>query len=301
MSSRDLIRPQTIEHDYRSSEYLQAILNACNDQAIISTDINGYVLSCSVGTRSVFRIPHEDIPGRDILTLFSDPVFQRELAVHIAACDPTALERAKIAQTAGRLTWYLDVTFQRVNDGTAHPLGYLCIARDVTERVTLRENLKAASITDDLTGLYNQKHLFTTLQAELARSRTSKRSFMIAFFDLDGLKQFNESHGHLKGTEAIREAARLVRTTMREGVDLGFRYGGDEYVIFMPEITRLKARTAIEKLRVRIGELFHGKITASFGMAESKGCTGPQDLIRRANQAMYWAKTQGKNRVVLWE
>ena len=301
MSSENLPAAVNFEHDQKSNEYLQAILNASGDRAILSTDINGYIINCSVGAQAVFRMPQEEIPGKDILSLFTDPIFQRELAVHIASCGASTLEREKLLQGADKARCYLHVTFRRVDDAHGHPIGFLCIARDMTETLAVKERLKEVSTMDEMTGLYNQRHLFVTLEAEIARSRTSKRGLVICFLDLDGLKQFNETYGHLKGTEAIKEAARLLRSVAREGIDTCFRYGGDEFVIIMPEATKHKARIAIERFRIRLSEMLHGKITASIGIAESTGSSGARDLVKRANEAMYWAKTQGKNCVVVWE
>lgn len=301
MSTENLPVARTFEQDQKSNEYLQAILTASKDRSILSTDINGYVINYSAGSQAVFRISQEEIPGKDILSLFNDPIFQRELAVHIAACDPTPLERDKVPQAIGKFICYLNVTFNRVDDAHSHPIGFLCIARDVTEQITFQERLKAVSTTDEMTGLFNQRNLFTTLETEIARSRASKRNLAIGFLDLDGLKQFNDTYGHLRGTEAIKEAARVLRGLAREGVDTCFRYGGDEFVIIMPEATRHKARVAMDRFRIKLSELFHGKITASVGIAESSGSIPAKDLVKRANEAMYWAKTQGKNCVVIWE
>jgi len=287
--------------DQKSNEYLQAILYASTDRAILSTDINGYIINCSAGAEAVFRTHREEIPGKDILSLFSDPIFQRDLAVHIATCDPITLERENLSQSVGKTQCYLNVTLRRVDDAGNHPIGFLCIASDVTETLAVNEQLKAVSITDGLTGLFNQRHLFTTLEAELSRSRTLKHSLVICFLDLDGLKKFNDAYGHLKGTQVIKDAARLLRGIARDGSDTCFRYGGDEYVMVMPEVTKHQARAALERFRTKLSELYHAKITASTGIAESNSSITATDLVKRANEAMYWAKAQGKNCTVLWE
>jgi diguanylate cyclase (GGDEF)-like protein/PAS domain S-box-containing protein len=287
--------------DQKSNEYLQAILYASTDRAILATDINGYIINCSAGAEAVFRTHQEDIPGKDILSFFSDPAFQRDLAVHIATCDPITLERENLSQNVGKNQCFVNVTFRRVNDASNHPIGFLCVVSDVTEALAVNEQLKAVSITDGLTGLYNQRHLFATLEAELSRSRALKRCLVICFLDLDGLKKFNDAYGHLKGTQAIKDAARQLRDIAREGIDSCFRYGGDEFVIVMPEVTKHQARAVMERFRTKLSELYHGKITASIGVAESNSSITATDLVKRANEAMYWAKAQSKNCTVLWE
>ncbi len=301
MSSSNVSLGNTVEDSKKSNEYLQAILKAAKDQAILSTDINGYVITSSAGTQTVFRIPPEEIEGKDLLTLFTDSTFQRDLTEHIAALDSEALERKKLPQTKARIASYLDVNFQRVDDAEGHAIGFLCIVRDVTQNVLLQERLQSLSLTDEVTGFYNQRHLFTTLDAELARSRSSRRNFVICFFDLDGLKKFNDTYGHLRGTQAIRETARLLKGMVREDLDICYRYGGDEFILIMPEMAKRNARVVVEKIRLKLCEQFQGKITASFGLAESSASIGSKELVKRANRAMYRAKNQGKNCVVLWE
>jgi diguanylate cyclase (GGDEF)-like protein/PAS domain S-box-containing protein len=285
----------------KSNEYLQAILKASNDQAIISTDIHGYVLTSSLGTKRVFGLSPDEIAGRDVLTLFLDETFQRELSEFIANGNVQSLERKKLPQTRSKITCYLDVTFQLVADADDYPIGFLCIVRDVTQNVLLQERLKSLSLTDEVTGFYNQRHLFPTLESELARSRSSKRSFVLCFFDLDGLKQYNDTYGHLRGTQVIKETAHLLRTYLRPDLDICYRYGGDEFIVIMPETSKHAALTVVDKIRLKLCELYHGKITASVGISESTGAVDAQELVKRANQAMYRAKKSGKNCIIMWQ
>jgi diguanylate cyclase (GGDEF)-like protein len=251
--------------------------------------------------RSVFGLLPDEASGRDILTLFTDEACQKKLAEHIATCKAEIIEHKKIPQIRRKITCYLDVTFQTVSDEETNAIGFLCIVRDVTQNVLLQERLKSLSITDEVTGFYNQRHLFPTLEAELSRSRSSNRSFVLCFFDLDGLKKYNDTYGHLRGTQAIRDTASLLQTLKRADLDICYRYGGDEFIVIMLETNKRNARFAVERMRLRLCEHFQGKITASFGISESAASVDAEELVKRANRAMYRAKSQGKNCVVVWE
>ncbi len=159
-------------------------------------------------------------------------------------------------------------------------------------------------VTDDLTGLYNARHLHELLEYELDRSHRYKSNVSLLFFDLDHFKSVNDRYGHLVGSRMISEVGHLVRSHIRSS-DRGARYGGDEYVVILPNTPRkgalAVANNLLELLRNHTfltdsQELI--PITASFGTA-----TFPDDasdrtnLIRAADSAMYEAKEAGRNRV----
>jgi diguanylate cyclase (GGDEF)-like protein len=196
---------------------------------------------------------------------------------------------------------YLDVAAQRVYDLENNPVGFLCVARDVTEAVLLHQRLEALSITDDLTGLFNQRRFFSALAGEIERSRRFNRTFSLCFFDLDGLKQYNDSRGHVRGDQALRETAALFRSLVRASVDMCFRYGGDEFTIMMPETTRHEARIVTERILRHLSSHFSDEITASVGIAEFSLAMEPEQLIEKADLAMYKAKSLGGNRIIVAE
>ena len=291
---------QAFAHAQQSNEYMQAILKSAKDVAVLTADIHGYVITSSAGSPALFRIIQQELLGRDILTLFTDANFQRELALFISRRENT-LEKHRVVQRTGDENTHFDVTVQRVDDADTRPIGFLCIVRDVSETVRLQQSLEALSITDELTGLFNQRHFFTSLQAEVERCRRFKRSFSLAFFDLDGFKQFNDYFGHLRGDQALKDTADLIRSVLRSNVDNCYRYGGDEFTIVMPETTKQLAQTVCARIRTKLNEHFQGDITASIGVAECSGSITAEELLVQADRAMYLAKSQGGNRVVIAE
>jgi diguanylate cyclase (GGDEF)-like protein len=164
------------------------------------------------------------------------------------------------------------------------------------------------SVTDDLTKLYNSRYLNAMLRREVERSRRYRTPVSLIFLDLDGFKDVNDRHGHLWGSRTLVEVGEVIRATVRE-IDVVSRYGGDEFTVILPQTGSEGAFTIAERIRQRIAETpfleGHGRrvrITASLGIATfpDHGRT-KDDLIARADQAMYVAKGQGKNGVVLAE
>lgn len=160
------------------------------------------------------------------------------------------------------------------------------------------------SCTDDLTKLYNSRFLNATLRREVERSRRYGTSVSLIFLDLDGFKNVNDEHGHLSGSRTLVEVGAVIRETVRE-VDVVSRYGGDEFTVILPQTGPEGAAIIAERIRARIEEKeflngydLHVRLTASFGIASYPDHgRSKDDLIARADQAMYRVKGRGKNGV----
>jgi diguanylate cyclase (GGDEF)-like protein len=152
---------------------------------------------------------------------------------------------------------------------------------------------------DPLTGLANRGRLFEALEHELTRAERYGRALSLVMFDIDGLKRVNDRFGHLAGDEALVGAGRLVRERSRAS-DTAARYGGDEFVLVLPETARAGARAVAEKIRASIEALGAGpgQVTVSAGVAAA-----PEDgraaaqLLAAADARLYAAKAAGGNRV----
>ena len=164
------------------------------------------------------------------------------------------------------------------------------------------------SITDDLTRLYNSRYLNATLRSEVERSKRYRTPVSLIFLDLDGFKNVNDQHGHLFGSRTLVEVAAAIRETVRT-IDVVCRFGGDEFTVILPQTGPEGAFIIAERIRLQIAETVflrsHGlevRISASIGIASfpDHGRT-KDDLLARADQAMYVVKGQGKNGVALAE
>ena len=158
------------------------------------------------------------------------------------------------------------------------------------------------TVIDDHTGLYNSRHLKKQLASEVVRAVRFGHPVSVIFFDLDRFKQVNDQRGHQSGSAVLLEVGLLLHRALRS-TDVAVRYGGDEFVILLPETSRDQALEVARRLRDEIGSaLFLGRekagpirLTASFGVATfpDDGAT-PDELLRRADEAMY--RVKGKSR-----
>lgn len=173
----------------------------------------------------------------------------------------------------------------------------------------LRDNVQLTmemAVTDPLTGLHNRRYLDAQLPNLVEHAVTRHRELAVLLVDIDHFKSVNDTHGHAVGDEVLKEFAIRIRKNVR-GFDLACRYGGEEFVIVMPETSRDTALRVAERLRERVasqpitvaGGLRQLSVTISVGVATlDSNADTPEVLIGRADQALYQAKRAGRNRVV---
>ncbi|MBC7188060.1 MAG: diguanylate cyclase [Calditrichaeota bacterium] len=175
----------------------------------------------------------------------------------------------------------------------------------VLHKVTLFQQTKALAITDPLTKLYNRRHLQERLDQEVARAQRYSHPLSVLLLDIDNFKLYNDLNGHLQGDAALRELAALLRRHTRQA-DLVARFGGEEFVVLLPEIDGASARAVAEKLRQTVeqtpfkGEevLPGGNLTISVGLATLPNDAGESiELLDLADRGLYLAKRWGRNRV----
>jgi len=173
----------------------------------------------------------------------------------------------------------------------------------------LREKLREQATRDPLTGLYNRRHLEDSLSRELHRARRGESLLCIAMLDLDHFKNFNDTFGHQAGDLLLRELGRVLREKLRKS-DIACRYGGEEFVIVMPDSSLAdtchrveEIRVLIKKLEIRHGEQLLSTITMSAGIAGTRehGGVTMRELLHAADTALYAAKQAGRDRIVVYQ
>ncbi len=164
------------------------------------------------------------------------------------------------------------------------------------------EEIYRMTIVDGLTQIHNKRYLFETLEKELTRARRYERQLSLLIFDIDYFKRINDQYGHLAGDYVLRELARVVQERIRRD-ELFARYGGEEFVIVLPETPIQGGVTLAENLRTRVAShafVFQGEripVTISIGCAMLKDDKAATELIQRADEKLYEAKRNGRNRV----
>ncbi len=166
------------------------------------------------------------------------------------------------------------------------------------------EKIQELTITDDCTGLYNARHLYKTLETEVYRSARFAYEFTVLFIDLDHFKRVNDTHGHLIGSKLLAEIGYVIKAQLRL-IDFAFRYGGDEFVVLLPQTGKDAALVVAKRLRDTLrtstfctDEALNLNIRASIGVATyPQDAKTPHDIIRQADEMMYLVKNTTRDNI----
>jgi diguanylate cyclase (GGDEF)-like protein len=173
------------------------------------------------------------------------------------------------------------------------------------------ERIRIMAVTDELSGLYNRRYLFAHLEEEVVRSRRYRHPVGCIMIDIDHFKKINDTHGHMTGDMIIREVADIIRSEIRAS-DIAARYGGEEMVVLFPETglrgtnaVARKIHAAIQTARSRGERGQEVGVTVSIGVSalsaeELDSLQKPETIIANADSAMYRAKEEGRNRIVIF-
>ena len=164
-----------------------------------------------------------------------------------------------------------------------------------------KEKLSRLAMVDRLTLLYNRRHFEDSLAREVERARRYSQELCLLMIDIDHFKDINDTLGHQKGDEVLREIAKIISDNLRLN-DIASRYGGEEITVILPETTMENALVAAEKLRAAIQTESLARtgreVTVSMGVSEFReGENAAGDMVKRADDALYQAKDEGRNRV----
>jgi len=179
--------------------------------------------------------------------------------------------------------------------------------RQLDENQRLQAELLALTIIDPLTGLHNRRHFDVVCATEWERARRDRRPLAALFMDVDYFKSYNDFHGHRAGDDCLAAVGKAVEQSLQRPADLAARYGGDEFVVLLPDTyadgaldVGRRVLAAIAELDIPHGASAFGRVTSSIGIAML--VPGPnhrfQELLERADRALYAAKQAGRNRVV---
>jgi diguanylate cyclase (GGDEF)-like protein/PAS domain S-box-containing protein len=279
---------------------LQDLVSLCPDP-IIGVNRAGVIILFNIAAERLLGYRSEEVLDRlSITQVYTGAERAREIKRLLHASPDRQIEgyETTLISRGGHI---VDIRLSArllLRDG--EEIGSIGFFHDLTERKQLESKLKQLSITDSLTGLFNQRHFRAVLETELERARRYRRPLSLVCIDLDQFKQVNDRLGHLEGDNALRFTARTIQKHLRK-TDVAFRYGGDEFMLVLPESTGEEAMAIGGRLRATFDQSWAdewaGKtncpaVSLSIGVAEFDLHEAAEALIRRADTTMYDAKRQ---------
>ncbi|RDE25090.1 GGDEF domain-containing protein [Motiliproteus coralliicola] len=215
----------------------------------------------------------------------------------------TLIILALITDTLDELV-HMPTALNALVEGVFQVIGYLLLLIGLKRWVDIdneqKKHLLKLATTDSLTGIFNRRHFIDALNKETYRCRRYNEALSVILFDIDFFKKINDQHGHNVGDTVLIEVTQRVRHAIRDS-DLLARYGGEEFMLLVPEANVETATRMAEKIRQQLQQNQMqgvGQITASFGVSQYRICESPHDLLTRVDQALYRAKSAGRNTVV---
>lgn len=302
---------------------------ACAFDAIIVIDAQGLIRDFNPAAERIFGFSAAEITGRSVNQLMPEPFCSAHdgyIAAYLSSGQPKIIGKGRevVGQRSNGSTFPMElaVTEMRVHGRPA----FVGTIRDITRRkrdeAALRqaneelegkvqartaelaqanEELHVIATTDALTGIVNRRQFDVELTQELERARRYGLPFALILFDIDYFKDVNDRYGHLTGDTVLTALARLVSAQTRAN-DIFARWGGEEFVLLVQGIDAGDAPQLAEKLRTLIGAhaFPHGQpVSCSFGVTGYLADDDSVSIMQRADKALYQAKTDGRNRVVL--
>jgi diguanylate cyclase (GGDEF)-like protein len=302
-----LVRPRLrrrggrVEHDRRAREGVFAEHNAGDAIALV-----GNALAATHDPRALLPAILEVVT--EATGAVGGQVFENgEVVAWIGelghGATPLELELAKTGDGVTRLVLFPpEDGFGADNRGLA--IWLASQASIALENALLHHTIQRQAMTDDLTGLVNRRRFLEALDGEIVRAEGLGTPVSIVLVDLDHFKLVNDRFGHQAGDEVLRQFAVRALAHLRD-VDVAGRIGGEEFAVVVPETSAAGAAAVAERLRRSLSKLplpagaDSALVTASFGVAERMPGEGGSELLRRADAALYQAKREGRNRVVV--
>jgi diguanylate cyclase (GGDEF)-like protein/PAS domain S-box-containing protein len=289
--------PEALEDEDRetllqSEDRFRLLVDEVVDYAIVMLDAEGRVASWNTGARRITGYAASDVLGRHLGCFYPGdagaPLAEADLG---QARRAGRLETEGLRRRADGSHFWAACVVTAMREPGAGLRGYAVVFHDISGRREAEQALATMASTDPLTGLPNRREFESRLAA------VGRRRYSMLAIDLDNLKALNDGYGHETGDEALRVTARALRLGMREA-DVVARVGGDEFAALLPDLGETEALAAAERLRLALHgvSLQRGQARISVGVASGDGGADPAQVWAAADEALYAAKTAGRDR-----
>ena len=278
----------------RAKEYLEAIVTSTSD-AICTTDIRGRIIYFSPGAEAMLGATSAQMMGRWVHEIYADGKEESQRIMKELRRAGALKNRELAVKTRDGRLIHVSMSASLLRDRAGRVIGTLGISKDITQRVELERKLRELSITDNLTGLYNQRHFHERIAQEAQRARRARQKLSLVLIDLDGFKGVNDRLGHIAGDRVLRDFADTLQKGIRRHIDSAYRYGGDEFIVILPGQSARRAEAVASRLAASaVKAVGASGIGASWGVASLPRSGSVPDFIKAADKRMYAMKKKAR-------
>jgi diguanylate cyclase (GGDEF)-like protein/PAS domain S-box-containing protein len=295
----------TIRRIQSKSSYQESMIQDSTD-IIFTTDIDGYILKFNKGSEMYFGYTQEDIVGTPLVNLFVNEANERKILGAVLLSGKSVNEEIPMKTKQGEII-LLNLSISEMKNDYNQIIGLVVTAKDITEKKKLEmelvkknELLSKLAITDSLTELYNVRYFYEQLIKEINRiKRTPDRKLSLMLMDIDHFKELNDTEGHQMGDSVLKALGQVIKACIRKDIDSGYRYGGDEFAVILPDTDKLHARVVADRIQKQFGAFKFGRVSLSIGIAEAKGGETEKVLVKRVDECMYRSKREGGALIII--
>jgi diguanylate cyclase (GGDEF)-like protein/PAS domain S-box-containing protein len=278
----------------RAKEYLEAIVTSTSD-AICTTDVRGRIIYFSPGAEAMLGATSAQMMGRWVHEIYADGKEESQRIMKELRREGALKNRELAVKTRDGRLIHVSMSASLLRDRSGRVIGTLGISKDITQRVELERRLRELSITDNLTGLYNQRHFHERVAQEAQRARRAHQKLSLVLIDLDGFKGVNDRLGHIAGDRVLRDFADNLQKGIRRHIDTAYRYGGDEFVVILPGQSARRAEAVASRLAASaLKAVGASGIGVSWGVASLPRSGSVPDFIKAADKRMYAMKKKAR-------
>ncbi|OGK07359.1 MAG: hypothetical protein A2487_04055, partial [Candidatus Raymondbacteria bacterium RifOxyC12_full_50_8] len=294
-SLKDQLEKQKVltKRKERLANYFDRVLKDAAD-IIFTLDVEGFILKFNLGAEAILGFSQQGIVGTPFKTMLLDNAEAEEIFALVRR-DVRVQNRETRMRAKDGHEIDVSMSVSEMRDEANRIMGMVITCKDVTERKRLEKELieknallESLAITDNLSGLYNVRHFHDEINKTFTRLRRGLYGrFALLLIDIDKFKELNDTQGHKAGDAVIEKMGEIIRVCIRKDLDSAFRYGGDEFVVILPDADEKSSVVVADRIITKFAAFRFGRTSLSVGITAAIAEDTEETLVHRSDFAMY--------------
>lgn len=275
------------------ANYFESILQDSTD-IIFTIDEDGFILKFNKGAENNFKFSQMEIVGKPFKILFINEADAQNIYDNVLR-DGRVSNMELAMKTKNGEVLFGNLSLSEMKNENGKIIGLVATCKNITEKKKLEQELveknrllEELAVTDSLTGLYNSRLFYENLQKELTRMKRQEGSKLsLMMIDIDSFKVYNDTYGHQAGDKVIRSLGKIIASSIRQDIDSGYRYGGDEFTVILPNTDRAHAQVVVDRIKQFYLSHEFEPTSLSIGIADTDQAVDKESIVKIADEEMY--------------